>query len=63
MSLVPGSGLAAADLVLQRAVVRRHTAQGGGRRFALRSGLAVPRRAFEPPPRVDSAVLVVRRRT
>jgi len=25
-------------------------------------GLVVPRRAFRPPPRVDSAVLVVRRR-
>jgi 23S rRNA (adenine-N6)-dimethyltransferase len=63
MLLAPGSGLVAADLVLQRAVVRRHAAQSGGRRFALQSGLAVPRQAFRPPPQVDSAVLVIRRRT
>jgi 23S rRNA (adenine-N6)-dimethyltransferase len=62
MLLAPGSGLVGADLVLQRAVVRRQVAQGGGRRFALRAGLALPRRAFRPPPRVDSAVLVIRRR-
>jgi len=29
---------------------------------ALTVGLSVPRRAFLPPPQVDSAVLVVRRR-
>jgi 23S rRNA (adenine-N6)-dimethyltransferase len=63
MLLASGSALAAADLVLPRAVVRRHAARGGGRRFTLRSGPAVPRRAFRPPPRVDSAVLIVRRRT
>jgi 23S rRNA (adenine-N6)-dimethyltransferase len=32
------------------------------RRFSLTVGLMLPRRAFLPPPHVDSAVLVVRRR-
>ncbi len=58
--LAPGSRLVAADLVLQRAAVRKYA----GRRVRgcrLSQGLAVPRRAFTPPPRVDSAVLVIRR--
>jgi 23S rRNA (adenine-N6)-dimethyltransferase len=59
--LAPGSRLAAADLVLQRAVTRRY-ASGAGRRFSLTVGLTLPRDAFLPPPQVDSAVLVVRRR-
>jgi 23S rRNA (adenine-N6)-dimethyltransferase len=59
--LAPGSRLVAADLVLQRAVVRKHAA-GGARRFGVTAGLTVPRHAFRPPPQVDSAVLVVRRR-
>ena len=59
--LAPGSRLVAADLVLQRAVARKH-ASDGARRFSLTIGLMLPRRAFLPPPRVDSAVLVVRRR-
>jgi 23S rRNA (adenine-N6)-dimethyltransferase len=59
--LAPGSRLVAADLVLQCAVVRKY-ASGGARRFSLTAGLMLPRRAFLPPPRVDSAVLVVRRR-
>jgi 23S rRNA (adenine-N6)-dimethyltransferase len=59
--LAPGSSLAAADLVLQRAVVRRY-ASGTARRFSLTAGLTLPRRAFLPPPNVDSAVLVIRRR-
>jgi len=49
-----------ADLVLQRAVVHRY-ANGGARGFAVSVGLPLPRRAFQPPPRVDSAVLVIRR--
>jgi 23S rRNA (adenine-N6)-dimethyltransferase len=59
--LAPGSRLVAADLVLQRAAVRKYAARRvrGGR---MTEGLVVPRRAFTPPPRVDSAVLVVRRR-
>ena len=59
--LAPGSRLVAADLVLQRAAVRKYA----GRRVRgcrITQGLAVPRRAFSPPPRVDSAVLVIRRR-
>ena len=59
--LAPGSRLVAADLVLQRAVVRKY-ASGAARRFSLTVGLTLPRRAFLPPPQVDSAVLVVRRR-
>lgn len=59
--LAPGSNLTAADLVLQRALVRKHAA-GRTPRFSLSAGLALPRRAVVPPPHVDSAVLVVRRR-
>jgi 23S rRNA (adenine-N6)-dimethyltransferase len=66
--LAPASRLAAADLVLQRAVVRRYAdgwAAGPGRRrrqWRVHAGRSLPRRAFLPPPAVDSAVLVVRRR-
>jgi 23S rRNA (adenine-N6)-dimethyltransferase len=59
--LAPGSGLVAADLVLQRAAARRY-ACGSVRGFTLAVGLPLPRRAFLPPPRADAAVLVVRRR-
>ena len=59
--LAPDSRLVAADLVLQRAVVRKY-ASGAARRFSLTAGLVLPRRAFLPPPHVDSAVLVIRRR-
>jgi len=59
--LAPDSRLVAADLVLQRAAARRFASQAG-RRFQLTVGLTLPRRAFLPPPHVDSAVLVVRRR-
>jgi 23S rRNA (adenine-N6)-dimethyltransferase len=66
--LAPSSRLIAADLVLQRAVVRRYAggrAAGPGRRarqWRMRAGQPLPRRAFRPPPAVDSAVLVARRR-
>jgi 23S rRNA (adenine-N6)-dimethyltransferase len=66
--LAPGTRLIAADLVLQRAVVRKYAGgRGPGtpravRAFRVTAGLALPRRAFRPPPHVDSAVLVVRRR-
>jgi 23S rRNA (adenine-N6)-dimethyltransferase len=66
--LAPSSRLTAADLVLQRAVVRRYTggqAAGSGRsgrQWRVRAGRTLPRRAFRPSPQVDSAVLVVRRR-
>ena len=58
--LAPGSRMVAADLVLQRAAVRKY-AERRVRGCRLTQGLAVPRRAFTPPPRVDSAVLVIRR--
>ena len=66
--LAPGSRLVAADLVLQKAVVRRYlagTAPGANRwlrHFTVAAGMSLPRRAFHPQPRVDSAVLVIRRR-
>jgi 23S rRNA (adenine-N6)-dimethyltransferase len=60
--LAPRSNLVAADLVLQRAVVRKYASGSDPRRFTLCAGPAVPRRAFLPPPRVDSAVLLVRLR-
>jgi len=59
--LAPGSRLVAADLVLQRAVVRKHASRRA-RGFRVSVGPPVPRRAFRPPPRVDSAVLIIRRR-
>jgi 23S rRNA (adenine-N6)-dimethyltransferase len=59
--LAQGSRLAAADLVLQRAAVRKYAARRV-RGYRITQGAALPRRAFRPPPRVDSAVLVVRRR-
>jgi 23S rRNA (adenine-N6)-dimethyltransferase len=63
MLLSARSGLTGADLVLPRTVVRRF-AGGGVRlppRWRLSHGRALPRRAFSPPPQIDSAVLVVRR--
>lgn len=66
--LSPRSQLISADLVLQRAVVRRYAsgqapgAQRWLRDWHLSAGRALPRRAFQPPPAVDSAVLVIRRR-
>jgi len=59
--LARGSRLTAADLVLQRAVVRKYVS-GGTRGFAASAGLAIPRHAFAPRPRVDCAVLTLRRR-
>jgi 23S rRNA (adenine-N6)-dimethyltransferase len=65
--LARGSSLVAADLVLQRPAVR-HIVDGSRgprhwrRTYSLVQGATLPRRAFHPPPRVDSAVLVVRRR-
>jgi 23S rRNA (adenine-N6)-dimethyltransferase len=59
--LAPHSALIAADLVLQRAVVRRYVDQPP-RWWDVRAGRPLPRNAFRPPPQVDSAVLLVRRR-
>jgi 23S rRNA (adenine-N6)-dimethyltransferase len=65
-TLMGSERLLSADLVLQRSAVRRlATAPPGGRharRYRLEVGRPVPRSAFSPPPRVDSAVLRVRRR-
>jgi 23S rRNA (adenine-N6)-dimethyltransferase len=60
--LAPGSRLVAADLVLQRQAARR-LAEGGvrARQWTLELGRPLPRRAFHPPPQVDSTVLLVRR--
>ena len=60
--LTAGPRFRAADLVLQRAVVRKYAAQHKPRTHRLSAGLTVPRHAFRPPPRVDSAVLLLRRR-
>jgi len=58
--------LLSADLVLQRSAAARLADEPPGgrhaRRYLLGVGQAVPRHAFRPPPRVDSAVLQVRRR-
>lgn len=62
MLLVPHSRLRSADLVLQRAAAGRLAATRADRRFDLRIGYPVPRKAFRPPPQVDSVVLQVRRR-
>ena len=58
--LAPRRKLIAADLVLQRAAAHRHAALTV-RGYRLAVGLPLPRRAFQPPSQVDSAVLVVRR--
>ena len=63
--LAPRSRLVAANLVLQRALVRRYAEHERGqtsRRWRMRAGLVLPRYAFRPAPQVDSAVLVIRRR-
>lgn len=66
--LAPGSRLVSADLVLQRQVANRWArgdAPGANRWFLHYDpsiGLRLPRKAFTPPPHVDSAVLVLRRR-
>jgi hypothetical protein len=59
--------MTAADLVLQRGLV--HGLLVGGvrtvrpsRGFVLSRGRSLPPHAFHPPPRVESAVPVVRRR-
>lgn len=57
--------LLSADLVLQRSAARRlcerPPSARHARRYVLGLGMEVPRRAFAPPPRVDSMVLQVRR--
>lgn len=57
--------LLSADLVLQRAAVRRLVERPPrarhARRYRVEAGPAVPRQAFRPPPRVESRVLRIRR--
>lgn len=64
--LLSSDRLLSADLVLQRATARRIAERPAAarhtRRYVLDVGMPVPRRAFDPPPQVDSAVLRVRRR-
>jgi len=66
--LSPGSRLVSADLVLQRQVANRWVrgdAPGANRWFRHYDpsiGLRLPRKAFTPPPHVDSAVLLLRKR-
>jgi 23S rRNA (adenine-N6)-dimethyltransferase len=63
--LARGSLLYAADLALQRPYVSQVVGgriPGSARRYVLSRGLSIPRTAFRPPPRLDSAVLVIRRR-
>lgn len=55
------SRLVRADLVLQRAAASRYLRRPPGR-YVSALGPPVPRRAFAPPPAVDSAVLTLRRR-
>jgi 23S rRNA (adenine-N6)-dimethyltransferase len=59
--LTAGPRLVAADLVLQRAVVRKQVDKQAARKYRMSTGLVLPRHAFRPPPRVDSAVLLIRR--
>jgi len=54
------SGLVAADLLLPRAVVRRHADAGGPGRWRSEHATPVPRHAFRPAPQVDAAVLRLR---
>jgi 23S rRNA (adenine-N6)-dimethyltransferase len=58
------SRLLSADLVLQRRVVRRVIERAARQRgeYVFERGFTVPRTAFRPAPRVDSAVLRIRRR-
>lgn len=65
--LQPGSRMVEAHLVLQEQAARRWCGPTApavarwGRWWTASLGPRVPRRAFTPPPRVDSRVLVVRR--
>jgi len=52
------SRLVRADLVLQKAFARKFAAARRGR-WRATVGISVPRHAFQPPPRVDSTVLVL----
>jgi 23S rRNA (adenine-N6)-dimethyltransferase len=61
-----GSSLVAADLVLERAMASfyadRRSRRGWQRTWSVSRGPNLPRRAFTPPPRVDTGTLRLRRR-
>jgi 23S rRNA (adenine-N6)-dimethyltransferase len=63
-----GSRLVSAHLILQRSAVLRWAGPNAPgrhrweRTFTVSAGTRVPRSAFRPPPRVDTQVLVIRRR-
>lgn len=63
--LLGSDRLLSADLVLQRGAARRLAERPPrarhARRYRLGTGMPVPRRAFRPPPRVDSVVLRISR--
>jgi 23S rRNA (adenine-N6)-dimethyltransferase len=63
-TLLTSPHLLSADLVLQRGAVRGllDRAPARNRRHQFSAGRPVPRRAFLPPPNVDSTVLQIRRR-
>ena len=57
--------LHAADLVLQRSAATRLVSDPPGKyahAYSLELGMPVPRRAFNPPPKVDSVLLQIRPR-
>lgn len=64
----PGSRLVSARLILQEQAARRWAGPGApgvgrwGHVFHASLGRRVPRRAFRPPPPVDTRVLVIERR-
>ncbi len=66
--LSPHSRLVSARLVLQRQAAARWSGPGApgarrwSRRFHVEVGASLPRRAFSPPPKVDTRILRVRRR-
>jgi 23S rRNA (adenine-N6)-dimethyltransferase len=59
--LLASPTLRRADLVLQRGAAIGWS-QRGARRFTMRLGRTIPAHRFVPPPSVDAAVLVLRRR-
>ncbi|HET7474771.1 MAG TPA: rRNA adenine N-6-methyltransferase family protein [Dermatophilaceae bacterium] len=60
--LLASPELRSADLVVQGSAARRLARQGAGRSHQLRVGQPLPRRAFNPPPAVDSVILHIRLR-
>jgi 23S rRNA (adenine-N6)-dimethyltransferase len=61
--LQPGNALRRADLVLQKGVVSKYTSPDWASWcFSASRGIVVPRSAFSPRPRVDTAVLILTRR-